>query len=155
MCADAVVAVDNTDDSYRPVNRFVSLVRKTGQYQVVGHSAALIEPSKTEFGQSTSEGIQTALIDSQSVVKYSHSTDQDHFPRLSSATLSVSVHNELPPYRVDLLNDRIIISSYDADSGATQVFVEADIPVTRTWAKSECSFDRDDARSLTPARIVE
>ncbi|MFA9426660.1 hypothetical protein [Natronorubrum sp. A-ect3] len=104
---------------------------------------------------SINAGMQTALIDI-TMRRERQSRDQSGpFSGALECPFSISAHTKRPPYSVDLLDDRIVISGYDADSGAVQVVVVTAMPVTRAWAKSECSSGRDDARPLTAARIVD
>ena len=137
MCSSAVVTVAEPDDPYRPVNRFLSLLRETDQFRFVGFDLALLEPCKDEVCQRIIDGMQTEIIDPPSVAKYIRST----YPELSSRTLesgnlTIRLHDDLPPFGVGIFDDRIAISGYDPNSVMVRVVVDTDAPEAREWAES-------------------
>ena len=137
MCSDAVVTVAEADDPYRPVNRFLSLVRETDQFRFVGFDLALLEPCKDEFCQRVIDGMQTEIIDPPSVAKYIRST----YPELSSRTLesgnlTIRLHDDLPSYGIGIFDDHIAICGYDSDSVTVRVLLDTDAPEAREWAES-------------------
>ena len=156
MGSNAVVSVAKADDPYAPVNRFVSLLRKTDRFRFVGHEIALLEPCKDEFSQRILDGMQTEIIDPPSVARYILSTYKDHCAEpLKSGTLTVRLHNELPPYGVSLFDDRIAISCYNPDSGSVEVLLDTDAPETREWAESTYDTYRREARPLALETAME
>ena len=137
MCSDAVVSVAEADDPYRPINRFLSLIRETNEFRFVGFDLALLEPCKDEFCQLIIDGMQTEIIDPPSVAKYIRST----YPELSSKTLesgnlTIRLHDDLPPFGIGIFDQRIAISGYDSDSVTVRVLVDTDAPEAREWAES-------------------
>jgi predicted transcriptional regulator len=156
MGSSAVVTVAETDDPYRPVNRFVSLLQRTERFRFVGFDVALLEPCKDELSQRIIDGMHTEIIDPPSVAKYILSTYTDHCSEpLESGNLTVRLHDDLPPYGVSLFDDRIAISGYNPHSGTVQVLFDTDAPEAREWAESTYESYHREARSLTFRPTVE
>ncbi len=138
LCADATVTVATADDPYRPVNRFMALVRKTDRLRFAGFEVALLEPCKDEFCRLVREGMQTEVVDPPNVVTYIRSTYPEEFEEtLASGNLTIRVHDDLPRYGVGILDDRVAIAGYDPDSGTVQALVDTTDPAAREWAESE------------------
>ena len=149
MATDAVVTVAEAEAPYRPVNRFVSLLRGTSRFQFVGLDVALLEPCKDEFRQWIVDGMEAEIVDPPSVAEYILSTYREHCSApLESGNLTVAVHDDLPPYGISIFDDRIAISGYDQDSGMVKVLMDTDSPKARTWAKSTFETYRCEARPL-------
>lgn len=137
MWSDAVVTTAESDDPYRPINRFLSLLRETDQFRFVGFDLALIEPCMDELCQRIIEGMETEIIDPPNVVEYIRS----HYPEqsteaLESGNLTLRVHDDLPRYGVGIFDDRIAISGYDLDSGTVRMVVDTDDSEAREWGES-------------------
>ena len=156
MASKAVVTDAKADDPYGPVNRFVSLLRKTNRFRFVGYDVALLEPCKDELRRQILEGMRTEIIDPPSVAKYILSTYKEHCSEtLESGNLTVRLHENLPSYGLSLFDDRIAISGYNADSGTVQVLLDTDAPEAREWAELTYEFYRHEARPLAPELTVE
>ncbi|WP_222919846.1 MarR family transcriptional regulator [Natrinema sp. SYSU A 869] len=156
MGTDAVVTVARSDDPYRPVNRFASLLRETDRFRFVGFDLALLEPCKDELARRISNGMDTEIIDPPSVAKHILSTYPEHCsgPR-ESGHLTVRLHDDLPPYGVAILDHRIGISGHSPESGTVRVLIDTDTPEAREWAESMYESFRRESRPLTPELIVE
>ncbi|MFC7154715.1 helix-turn-helix transcriptional regulator [Halomarina halobia] len=159
MCTNAVVTVAAADDPYRPVNRFVSLLRETDGFRFVGFDLAFLEPCKDELCRRIVDGMRTEIIDPPSVINHIRSTYPERFAEaLESGNLTVWVHDDLPPYGVGIFDDRIAISGYDPDTGTVHVLVDTDAPAAREWAESVYRVFRreiptvalEDDRGVTP-----
>ena len=149
MCSDAVVAVAEANDPYRPVNRFVSLLRGTNRFRFVGFDVALLEPCKDELSKRIVEGMETEIIDPPNVARYILSAYSEHCSEpLESGNLTVRLHDDLPPYGVSIFDDRIGISGYDPDSGTVRVLMDTDAPEVREWAEATYESYRREARPL-------
>ncbi|WP_433633135.1 helix-turn-helix transcriptional regulator [Halomicrococcus sp. NG-SE-24] len=143
MVSDAVVTVAEADDPYRPVTRFLSLLRETDRLRFVGVDLALLEPSKDELCQRIVDGMRTEIVDPPSVVNHIRSTYSEQFVEaLESDNLTVWVHDNLPPYGVGIFDDRIAIIGYDPTSGVVHVVIDTDAPEAREWAESVFTFYR-------------
>lgn len=154
ICSDAVVTVAEVDDPYRPVNRFVSLLRETDRSRFVGVNVALLEPCEDELRQRVVDGMHTEIIDPPSVARYILSTYPEHCSGpLESGNLTVWLHDDLPPYGVSLFDDRIGISGYNPNSGTVRALIDTDAPEVREWAESTSRSYQREARplSLEPA----
>ena len=137
IVSDAVVTVAEIDDPYRPVNRFLSLLRETDRFRFVGFDLALLEPCKDELCRRIVDGMRAEIIDPPSVVTHVRSTYPERFAEaLESGNLTVRVHDDLPPYGVGIFDDRIAISGYDPTSGTVKVLIDTDVPEAREWAES-------------------
>ena len=156
MASKAVVTDAKADDPYGPVNRFVSLLRKTDRFRFVGYDVALLEPCKDELRRQILDGMHTEIIDPPSVAKYILSTYKEHCSEvLESGNLTVRLHENLPSYGLSLFDDRVAISGYNADSGTVQVLLDTDAPEVREWAESTYESHRREARPLAPELTVE
>ncbi|WP_293033316.1 winged helix-turn-helix domain-containing protein [Natronococcus sp.] len=150
------VTVAEHDTPYRPVNRFRSLLRKTDRFRFVGFDVGLYDPCTDEFGRRVLEGMEAELIDSPDVAEYMLSTYPERCDRLlESGNLTALVHDELPPYGVSRLDDRVAVSGYDPDSGGVTVLVDTDAPEAREWADSVYAAYRSEARPLEPERFED
>lgn len=137
MVDDAVVTVADVDDPYRPVNRFLELVRDTDRFRFAGFNVALLEPCKDQLCQLVVDGMQTEIIDPPNVIQYIRSSCPDQFSEmLETGGLTLRVHDDLPTYGIGLFDDRIAISGYDPSAGTVKVLVDTDAPEAREWAES-------------------
>lgn len=156
MGADAVVTVAEADDPYRPVNRFVSLLRETDWFRFVGVDLALLEPCKDELRRRIVEGMRTEIIDPPSVAKHILSTYPEHCSAsFESGNLTVMLHDDLPSYGLSIFDDRIGIIGYDPDSGTVRALIDTDAPAAREWAESTYASYRREARPLTLDATVD
>ena len=137
MCADAVVTVADADDPYRPVNRFVSLLRETDEFRFTGLDVALLEPCKEEFCERIVDGAVAEIVNPPRVANYVRTTCPELFSdALASGNLTVRLHDDLPTYGVCIFDDRVAVSAYDPDGVAVRVLVDTDDPEAREWAES-------------------
>ncbi|WP_121744738.1 helix-turn-helix transcriptional regulator [Natronorubrum halophilum] len=156
MGSEAVVTDAEADDPYRPVNRFLSLLRETDRFRFVGFDVALLEPCKNELRRRILNGMHTEIIDPPNVAKYILSTYPDHCsPPLESDNLTVWLHDDLPSYGVSLFDERIGISCYNPANGTVQVLIDTDTAEAREWAEWTYETYRQEARPLALETPVE
>jgi len=137
MCIDASVTVATADDPYRPVNRFLTLLERTREFQFAGFDIALLEPCKDRLCAQIVDGMETEIIDPPRVAKYIRSNCPDLFSEtLDSGNLNVIINDDLPPYGIGIFDDRVAICGYDPDSVTVRVLVDTDQPEAREWAES-------------------
>lgn len=149
LVADAVVTVADSDDPYRPVNRFLALVRETEQFRFAGFNVALLQPCKDELCRQIVEGMRSELIDPPNVVQYIRSSCSDQFSEtLENGDLTIRVHDDLPPYGIGIFDDRIAISGYDPTSGTVKVLIDTDSPAAREWVESVYEIYRRETPTL-------
>lgn len=154
--AELNVTVADPDAPYRPVTRFESLLEKATTLRYLRPEVALMDPCFDILCQQVDDGMDVTLIDRPQCHTYFLST----YPERSSELLQqdnfiVLEHDELPPYGTGLLDERVIISWYEQDSGGVQAVVDADVPVVREWAHSLYNRYRPDARPIEPQQLVE
>ena len=156
MASDAIVTVAETDDPYRPVNRFESLLRGTDRLRFVGFDLALLEPCRDELARRIVDGMQTEIIDPPSVARYILTTYPEHCsgPR-ESGNLTVRLHDDLPPYGIAIFDRRIAISGHNPESGTVRVLIDTDIPAAREWAESMYDSCRRESQPLALETTAE
>lgn len=137
MCTGARVTRADADDPYGPVNRFMSLVREADEFRFAGIDVALLEPCKEELCQQIVDGMEAEVVEPPRVAQYIRSTCPELFSQaLESGNLTVRLHDDLPGYGVGLLDDRVAICGYDAESAAVRVLVDSDESALTEWADS-------------------
>jgi len=152
MCADAVVTVADADDPYRPVNRFVSLIDETDRFRFAGFDVAILEPCKDELCDRIVGGMDAELINPPRVAEYVRANCPELFSEaLESGDLTMQLHDELPPYGVSLLDDRVAICGYDPDGVTVRVLIDTDATDALEWAESFY----DSYRRQTPTVPIE
>lgn len=156
MCSDAVVTVAEADDPYRPVNRFVTLLRETERFRFVGVDIALTEPCKDEFRRRILDGMRAEIVDPPSVAGHVLSTYPEHCAEpTESGNLRVWLHDDLPPYGVGIFDHRVGICGYNDDSGTVQAWVDSGDPAAREWAESTYESYRREARPLALESVAK
>ena len=136
MVADAVVTVADPADPYRPVNRFLSLLRETDRFRFVGFDVALIGPYMDEICQLILDGMHTEVIHPSEVSRKICSTyPKQAAEALESEYFTLWWHDNLPSYGVGIFDDRIEIGGCDPTSGVLQVMIDTDAPETCEWAE--------------------
>ncbi|OIB58225.1 helix-turn-helix transcriptional regulator [Natrialba sp. SSL1] len=154
--ADAVVTVAETSDPYRPVNRFVELLRETETFRFLGFDLGLLDPCREEFCQRILDGMETEIIDPPHVAAAVRRTHPDlSREALESGNLTVLLHREVPPYGISLFEHRVGISGYNQDSGTVKVFVDTETPAARRWAEDTYEQFRREARPLATGPELE
>ncbi len=150
------VTVAEPDSPYRPVNRFESLLRETSELRFLRPEVALMEPCLDVLVHLIDDGVDVTLVDRPSCHTYFFST----YPEQSSEIVNrdnftVLEHDDLLPYGIGLLDDRVAISCYERDSGTVHALIDTDVPAVHEWAESVYASYRSDARTLEPERVVE
>ncbi|RQG94334.1 helix-turn-helix transcriptional regulator [Natrarchaeobius chitinivorans] len=154
--ADLTVTVAEPDFPYQPVNRFESLLEGTTTVRFLRPEVALMDPCFDVLTRLIGDGVDVTLIDRPNCHTYFRST----YPKRSSEMLqrdnfTVLEHEELPPYGIGLLDDRVVISCFERDSGTIRALLDTDVPAVRDWAQSVYERYEPDARPLEPQRAVE
>lgn len=150
------VTVADPDAPYRPVERFKSLFRETTTVQFLRPEVALMDLSFDLLYRLLGEGVDVSLIDRPECHAYFLST----YPERSSEMLrqdnfTVLEHDDLPPYGVCLLEDRVVISCYERESGTVRALIDTEAPAVREWAASVYDAHRAEARPIEPPTSVE
>ncbi|QLG27187.1 MarR family transcriptional regulator [Halorarum halophilum] len=153
--SELTVTVAEPDAPYRPVGRFESLLRETATLRFLRPEVALMDPCFDVLHQLIEEGLDTTLIDRPECHTYFLST----YPNRSSEMMqrdnfTILEHDDLSPYGIGLLDERVTISCYDQDSGTVRALVDTDAPAVREWAKSVYETYRSGARPVEPQKNI-
>ncbi len=77
------------------------------------------------------------VIEPPRVAQYIRTTCPELFAEaLDSGNLTVRLHDDLPPYGVGIIDDRVVICGYDADSASVRVLVDNTGADLLEWAES-------------------
>lgn len=135
------VSVAGPDAPYRPINRFVELIKQSDTLRFVGFDLGLVEPCFSEIRRQIVGGLQAEVIDPPEVVSYLISTYPDDCEAIfSSGNITLQVSEELPEYGIGIFDNCVIICIYDPSSGTIRGLVESTHEDVRTWAME--AFDR-------------
>ena len=154
--SELTITVADPDVPYRPVKRFESLLKETTTLRFLHPAVALMDPCFDVLCQQVDNGADVTLIDRPNCHTYFLST----YPKRSSELLqqdnfTVLEHDELPPHGTGLLNDRVVISCYEQDSGTVQAVIDTDVRVIHKWAQSVYEGYRSGARPIESQQIAE
>lgn len=154
--ADLTVTVAEPDFPYRPVNRFESLLQTTTTLRFLRPEVALMEPCFDALLPLLDDGVDITLIDRPNCHTYFASTYPERsVEMLQRDNFTVLEHDELPPYGIGLLDERVIVSCYERGSGTVQAVIDTDAPVVREWAQSVYDRYTPDARPFEPQQYAE
>ncbi|SEP67031.1 helix-turn-helix transcriptional regulator [Natrinema salaciae] len=144
---DATVTVAEPDDPYRPIERFISLVRESETFRGFNttHMAPLVLGG---FHQQLFDATDTEVI----YLPHIAETLFDTYPErareaIESGHLALLTRDELP-YGLALFDERVGIGGYDEATGLMQVFVDTDAPIAREWAERVYTSTKDDSKPL-------
>lgn len=144
---DATVTVADPEDPYRPVERFVTLVRETKTFRGFNttHMAplALGEFHEHLFGATETEIIYLPAIAEKLFETYPERARE----AIESGHLTLRTRDKLP-YGLAIFDERVGIGGYDRSTGLMQVFVDTDAPIARQWAERLYASVRADSESL-------
>ncbi|MCL9818277.1 helix-turn-helix transcriptional regulator [Natronocalculus amylovorans] len=154
--SELTITIADPDVPYRPVTRFESLLKETTTVRYLRPEVALMDPCFDVLCQLVDDGVDVTLIDRPNCHTYFLST----YPKRCSELLqqdnfTVLEHDELPPHGTGLLDERVVISCYEQDSGTVQGVIDTDVAVVNKWAKSVYERYRSDARPIESRQIAE
>ncbi|WP_255193824.1 helix-turn-helix transcriptional regulator [Natronobeatus ordinarius] len=150
------VTVAEPDAPYRPVNRFESLLRTTTEFRFLRPEVALMEPCLGVLCRLIEGGTEITLIDRPSCHTYFFSTYPERSSEMvAQENFTVLEHDDLPPYGIGLLDDRVAISCYERDSGTVQAVIDTDAPAVRDWAAAVYASFEAEARPPTSEPLPE
>lgn len=144
---DAAVTVAEPDDPYRPVDRFISLVRESETFRGFNttHMAPLVLGG---FHQQLFDATDTEVIYLPHIAEKLFDTYPERAREaIESGHLALRTRDELP-YGLALFDERVGIGGYDEATGLMQVFVDTDAPIAREWAERVYHSIRDDSEPL-------
>ena len=132
-----IVTVAEPDAPYRPVDRFESLLAGTSELRLVRPEISLIEPCFEVLARLIEDGLDAVLV----ARPESHSYFLTTYPERSSSMMdrdnfTVLEHDDLPSCGIGLLDDRVVVSCYERDSGTVHALVDTEVAAVREWAQS-------------------
>lgn len=153
---ELTVTAAEPDAPYRPVKRFETLLGRTSAVRFLRPEVALMEFCFDLLEDLLDDGVDLTLIDRPACHAYFFSTYPEHAAAMVRRdNFTVLAHDDLPAYGVGLLDDRVIVSCYEAGSGTVQALIDTDDPTVREWARSTVERYAADARAVEPPRITE
>lgn len=147
LFADAVVTLPDPGHPYRPVDRFMELVRETDSLR--GFDSTTIAPANVEdVYRAIVDGMETELIYPPSVVEsIVASNPQRGSKAVESGNLTLLVHDSVP-CGLAIFDDRVGLGGYDPETGMLRAFVDTDAPAARSWAENVYASFRAEADPL-------
>ncbi|CQR49463.1 MULTISPECIES: helix-turn-helix transcriptional regulator [Haloferax] len=145
--ADATVTVAESEDPYRPVERFVELVRGSETFRGFNttHMAPLVFG---EFHRHVFDETETEIIYRPEIAEKLFETYPERAREaIECGHLRLRTRGELP-YGLAIFDDRVGIGGYDETTGLMEVFVDTDAPIARQWAERVYASVRADSVSL-------
>ncbi|MFC6718371.1 helix-turn-helix transcriptional regulator [Natrialbaceae archaeon GCM10025810] len=144
---DARVTVAEPDDPFRPVERFLALVRESETLR--GFNTTHMAPlSVGEFHHQLFEETDTEIIYLPGIVETLFETYPERARRaIEAGHLTLRTRGNLP-YGLAIFDDRVGIGGYDEATGLMGVFVDTDEPIAREWAERVYASVRNDSAPL-------
>jgi len=146
-----VVTVAEPDAPYRPVDRFESLLEETNELRLVRPEIALMEPCFEVLVQLIDEGVDVVLVARPESHTYFLSTYPERSVNMMQQdNFKVLEHDGLPSCGTGLLDERVVISCYEQDSGTVHVLIDTDVAAVREWGHSVCETYVSEAQPVEP-----
>ncbi|WP_254536017.1 helix-turn-helix transcriptional regulator [Halomarina litorea] len=149
--ADARVTCSEPGHPYRPLNRFMTLVRETDRLR--GFDTTTVAPGNVAtIHERIVDGMVTEILYPPGVVEDVLGNDPERAREaVESGNLTLGLHESLP-CGLALFDDRVGLGGYDAGTGTLSVFVDTDDPEAYAWG--ERTFERYRA-AATPLTATE
>ncbi|WP_276254497.1 helix-turn-helix transcriptional regulator [Halomontanus rarus] len=146
----ATVTTTAPGDPYRPVNRFMSLVKSTETLR--GLDPASINPLHVdELYDNINDGMKTEAVYPPVVLEGLLTSNPERARTvIESGNLTFWVHDDIP-FGLTLCDDRIGVGVYDDETGLLRTYVDTDSPTAREWAEDVYATYRAEATPLTEA----
>ncbi|MBX0285686.1 MarR family transcriptional regulator [Halomicroarcula sp. F28] len=151
LWSNAVVTTAEPAAPYRPVNRFLSLLRGADRFRFVGFGLATFEPCLAELRKWCHNGLDAEIIEPPDVVDCLRAKPAERSGNaVHSPGLTVRTHDDVPSYGFGRFDDRVALTGCDPDSGTVRVLVDTDDPTARDWVESRYQSFR---RESTPLAV--
>jgi histidinol phosphatase-like PHP family hydrolase len=146
-----IVTVAERDAPYRPVDRFESLLEETNELRLVRPEIALMEPCFEVLVQLIDDGVDVVLVARPESHTYFLSTYPERSVNMMQQdNFTVLEHDDLPSCGTGLLDERVVISCYEQDSGTVHVLIDTDVAAVREWAQSVFETHTSEAQPVEP-----
>lgn len=144
---DATVTVAAPEEPYRPIERFISLVKKSETF--CGFNTTHMAPIVLgEFHRQVFDETETEMVYLPHVAEKLFEAYPEHASEaIESGHLTLRTRDELP-YGLALFDDHVGIGGYDESTGQMQVFVDTESPVAREWAERVYASVRADSEPI-------
>ncbi|WP_312908308.1 helix-turn-helix transcriptional regulator [Natronosalvus caseinilyticus] len=144
---DATVTVAEPDDPYRPVERFISLVRESETFR--GFNTTHMAPlALGGFHEQLFDATDTEIVYLPHIAETLFDTYPERAQKaIESGHLALRTRDQLP-YGLALFDECVGIGGYDETTGLMQVFVDTDEPIAREWAERVYASIREDSEQL-------
>jgi predicted transcriptional regulator len=144
---DATVTTATPEDPYRPVARFVGLLRESTTFR--GFNAArAVPPAFADLHDRLFDGVETELVYLPDVLDSLLETYPDRLREAVEAGHLRLHTREALPYGLAIFDDRVGIAGYDEETGTMRVFVDSDSAVARGWADRVFETYRDHSEPI-------
>jgi predicted transcriptional regulator len=131
--ADATVTTATPEDPYRPVARFVALLRESSTLRGF-NTAHMVPPALVDVYDHLFDGVETELVYLPDVVENLVETYPERLRAAIDAGHLKLRTRETLPYGLALFDDRVGIAGFDEETGTMRVFVDSDSAIARAWA---------------------
>jgi len=140
----ATVTVAAPDDPYRPVERFLALLRESNTFRGF-NTTPMVPPVLGEFHRRVFEDVDAELVYLPATVENLFET----YPERARAAverghLTLRTRDAFP-YGLAVFDDRVGIGGYDEETGLLDVFVDTESPIAREWAERVFASVRADS----------
>lgn len=132
--ADATVTEATSQDPYRPVNRFMSLVEGTETLR--GIDPASINPLHLDdLHEAVLDGMETDAVFQPGVVEELIRNNPERArTAFESGNLTLRTHDDLQ-FGLTLADDRVGVGIYEDESGLMTEYVDTNSPAAYEWAE--------------------
>lgn len=145
------ITVADPDAPYRPVDRFETLFGETTELHLVRPEIALMEPCFEVLVRLIDEGVEVVLVARPESHTYFLSTYPERSANMmQQENFTVLEHEDLPSCGIGLLDERVVISCYEQDSGTVHALVDTEVDAVRGWAQSVCETYASEAQPVEP-----
>ncbi|AXG06703.1 transcriptional regulator [Haloplanus rubicundus] len=143
----ATVTVAEPDDPYRPVERFLSLLRESGTFRGF-NTTPMVPPVLGEFHRRLFEGVDAELVYlPRTVEKLVETYPERATAAVERGHLTLRTRGAFP-YGLAIFDGRVGIGGYDEETGLLAVFVDTDSPIAREWAERVFASVRADSKPI-------
>lgn len=150
--ADAEVTVAEANAPYAPVNRYVALLEESDRLRFVGFDIGLLEACMDDLRRLVLDGMRAEVVDPPGHAQYVLTAYPEFSEELlATGNVSVRVNDDVPPYGLGIVDDRVFVCGYHPDDGTARVLVDTESPSVREWAEEAFESYRRDARPLPDA----
>lgn len=152
--ADATVTTATPEDPYRPVARFVALLRESSTFKGF-NTTHMVPPAFADVYDHLFDGVETELIYLPDVIDNLLETYPDRLRKaIDDGHLTLRTREALP-YGLAIFDERVGIAGFDEDTGAMRVFVDSDSAIARAWTVRVFDTYRHNSTAIEVATALD